>query len=213
MPVEKTTVVDIRFSFYNKDVLRYLRKRGQALLDADEKKKKRYERKLDEKVAANFDYIRTPHVFYVTFEHSSACQAFLELKTLSFRDGKIKLSQPEDPTDIEWENSARDARLRYAIFVFFLLFSLAGTIYQIVATFTISMNQMQEINYLQNPPNIDCQDVNTRYGQNLVNMAYAEFQYLNLNDFNVVNSEGFQYLNEKISRTGALGCFCKQMST
>ena len=48
------------------------------------------------------------------------------------------------------------------------------------------MNQMQEINYLQHPPFVDCANVETRYGSNLVNMAYAEYQYLNLNDFETV---------------------------
>ena len=76
LPPEKTTIVDIRFAFYNKDVLRYLRKRGSALLDAKDEKCKKYERKLDEKVQKNFDSIRTPQKFYVTFEHSETCQVF-----------------------------------------------------------------------------------------------------------------------------------------
>lgn len=100
-----TEIVDLRFSFYNKEMLCSLYKRAEALRKKKFEKAKRYEADLDLIKDQQFYKIRQPHTFYCTFEHAVAAQEFLKLEKISWlRQEKIELKTPKDPTDIQFTN-------------------------------------------------------------------------------------------------------------
>ena len=135
---------------------------------------------------------------------------------MTFLEKKVGLKRPKDPTDIIWENRGRKKWKRVCLFWFMLYNIFSVGAYNCVLVFTKMLNLKQQISYMTNSPGINCDNVRTRYGDNLVDMAYAEYQYRVLNNFTLINDNydggnetRLLYLNENISRTGAIGCFCK----
>ena len=209
MQPSQTSIVDIRFSFNNIDMFKLLEERGKKLKNVKPKKVRKLETKMDSVKTEKFDRIRTPNTFYCTFEHNEASLALRNLD-LSWMDHDIDLKLPKDPTDILWTNRGFSKKKRYCRFGCFAY--LCVTIFFGMYGFTSeALNWNQLFRYQQTPPGINCESVKTRFGDQLVQMAYAEYQYnaINVFAFTALNTV---FLNERISRTGALNCFCKDQT-
>ena len=89
MDPAKTDIVDIRFAYYNKDMLKLLAKRGKALRATKFDKMRKYEERMDKLKAKHFNQLTTPNTFYCTFEHASACQQLKKLKSIAFKGQEL----------------------------------------------------------------------------------------------------------------------------
>ena len=86
-----------------------------------------------------------------------------------------------------------------------------GNIGVILTHFINSLNWSLYYKYNVTTPGIDCKTEKKHFGDNLEQMAYVEFQY---NELNMFPEDGsYVFLNERITRTGALECLCKQKSS
>ena len=86
-----TEVVDIRFSFHNRMILKLLAKRAKAIQNLDTEKKAKIESKMTwyKNINLYFNELRTPSAFYCIFENSKASQALNKHKSITLFDKKI----------------------------------------------------------------------------------------------------------------------------
>ena len=114
------------------------------------------------------------------------------------------MKRAAEPTNIVWENrrSNISKHLRKAIVLAIMFF--IGFLFFAWAVFGIQAQLL--FTYMRYPPGVDCEYMLKIYDKNLADMAsYELYEFLLL-------KEKFPYearLNEKISRKGALTCFCK----
>ena len=85
------------------------------------------------------------------------------------------------------------------------LMILMGLAFFVIATLRIQ--QMLLMKYFRAPPGIVCSKQVEVYGDSLVQMAAAEMWQLNVLDNDHFALGGT--LNERVSRQGALACFCQ----
>ena len=99
---------------------------------------------------------------------------------------------------VEARANRRLERLTYIMVVIFLISIVFLLVIQYEMGFQIYIKLRKD------PPGIICDQVTKSFGDNLPYMATLEYYYLE------VEWEGnrFSNLNDKISRTGALPCFC-----
>lgn len=117
----KTKVVDIQFSFNNKELLELLSGRAQALKQVNSQQLEDYELLLDDVKAEQFEQIRTPNTFFCTFEEALASQTLLKLdRRLKLGMHHIKLTRASHPSDIMWENRGLSSGKRCCRIVCFL---------------------------------------------------------------------------------------------
>ena len=86
-----TEVFDIRFSFYNKDMLELLEKRAKVLRSAQVEKVKAIEAQMSKLTLENFRTLRCPNTFFCTFENSKTSQKLLDMQSFDFLGSSIKL--------------------------------------------------------------------------------------------------------------------------
>ena len=86
-----TEVFDIRFSFYNKDMLELLEKRAKVLRSAQVEKVKAIEAQMSKLTLDKFRTLRCPNTFFCTFENSKTSQKLLDMQSFDFLGSSIKL--------------------------------------------------------------------------------------------------------------------------
>lgn len=209
LPASLSQIVDIRFSFCNKQILSKLESRAKAL------KKKRFDKvrtrelELDKTKNEQFAEMRRPQLFYVTFENVIAAQSFLKMKEFLWLDRtSVKLRRPLDPSDFAWTNRGLRSRRRCCRASILLMLALSGNIAVILSQFMTNIDWQQYYSYLKQPPGINCDTVRQQFGSNLDQMAYVEFQYDLLSRF--PNEGNYVFLNERVTRTGAYHCLCEE---
>ena len=88
------------------------------------------------------------------------------------------------------------------------IFIVASLCY-VFFTLALTLQGKQFISYEALKPGIVCELVEKRFpGESIKQMAYAEYQYWQLNEFNK-NVETSEYLNQRMTRVGAWSCFCQ----
>lgn len=135
MDPAKTDIVDIRFAYYNKDMLKLLAKRGKALRATKFDKMRKYEERMDKLKAKHFNQLTTPNTFYCTFEHASACQQLKKLKSIAFKGQELIFKKPKDPTDVFWTNHGMTQTNRTIRIILFLFFGFIQTGSGLVTSF------------------------------------------------------------------------------
>lgn len=89
LSLSETEIVDMQFSFNNRELLEILAARADALKMADKDELLAFEMLLDKVKTEQFDQIRTPNTFFCTFEDAYASQALLKL------DQKVRIGNHE----------------------------------------------------------------------------------------------------------------------
>ena len=81
---ECTEVVDLRFAFYNKNMLKLLTKRANALQKTKFTDMHKIEDKMDSLKNSEFSKLRTPNMFYCTFENAKTARELKKLIAIPF---------------------------------------------------------------------------------------------------------------------------------
>ena len=157
----------------------------------------------------NVDLLRAPKHFYVTFHHEYALFKTLEhakKKPFDLFGDEVKIKAATEPTDIIWENRHIRKKWRRVRWVVALLLMLIFATLGFMLIILLIKNKLA-IDYLKEPPGIECESIIENYGTDLQQMAYKEVEFwqdkaLQRNSFFSLN------LNTQVSRRGALKCFC-----
>ena len=144
-----------------------------------------------------------PKVFFATFhtEHAYYISQQPNIKEFNFEGSPIELKQAAEPTDIIWENrhirkSERNWRWCSILIVMALL---------TFGVFTIMVYLVKQkliVQFIKDPPGVDCVVVTSSYKTDLMQMAYQESKM-----WTVVDNSSNK-INQMTSRHGALKCFC-----
>ncbi len=89
-----------------------------------------------------------------------------------------------------------------------LLLGFIGNITVILSKFIVAIDWQQYFTYSTDAPRVNCRVVENLFGDNLPQVAYMEYQYAELSKF-PKNQGDYVFLNERITRMGALQCLCK----
>jgi len=157
----------------------------------------------------NFELLTIPKLFYCTFHHEYAYHKAVELskkRNFVFINTEINIKEATEPTDIIWENrhilknwfTARWAMARICM----VILSFFGFLIIIVL-----LKNKLGIQYIKNPPGLECDNVLNVYGADLQQVAFKEQQQWQKIDTSVSEFD----LNKVTSRRGALTCFCSEM--
>ena len=164
---EKTKIVDMRFSFYNKEMLRLLENRAEKLMSGKFDKVSGVEADMDFTKETQFDEMRTPNTFYVTFESSAAATAFKRLIKLEWRHNKLSLEEPVEPSDIQWVNRGLKYQSHIVRFILVFLLGIAGNFAVILSAFIVSMDWQLYFSYSEAAPGINCNVVEQQWGDKI----------------------------------------------
>ena len=122
---------------------------------------------------------------------------------MSLYGTEIKLrSELLDFQDINWVNAAMKNGIHNFRSIFFQLLSISCTLFIFVYVFSSLTDWNLFIKYDTDAPGINCNNVLQQYGDNIKEMAYIEQRFGELSDFPI--SGDYVFLNERITRTGAL---------
>ena len=163
-------------------------------------------KKIEEKLTAHkdqhYDELIIPNAFFCTFMEGKGMVTALKLGKIDCGDDQeIKVSQARNPSDTLWLNMGveRKEQIKDGIIVAFIILVLA-----LMSTFVfvVVLDIQSYINYRANPPMKSCSEIIANYDYpELKLFAYLEYAYLE-------TTPDFRDLNDKISQTGALPCFC-----
>ena len=95
----------------------------------------------------------------------------------------------------------------------FLVLAFFLNIFIMYGQFVNLITWVQLFHFLRVPPGINCDQVLQLFGDDLPQMAFVEERYHDLSQFpeylTFNEFRPYLYLNQRISRTGALDCLCK----
>lgn len=155
-------------------------------------------------VPGNLEKFTTPNYIWVTFEHGEAKWASIK-KPITIGKHDVQLVDAQHPTDILFHNreiKPQRHNIRYGLAICFI--SLFALFFFFFGTWLIQ--NMTVISFLQQPPLTNCDSIRSKYDEDqLFSMAFQEFNSLKRNkQAKTLN------LNNLVSRSGALFCFCEQ---
>ena len=87
------------------------------------------------------------------------------------------MSRAPDPSDIIWENIGTKKRSFVLRFILTCILLVGVVVSVTFVIFTSTVNNTKAFEYETKLPNVDCADITILYGDNLANMALAEYQY------------------------------------
>ena len=108
---------------------------------------------------SEFDKIRRPNNFFLTFENIRARQQLINQKKFDFAGHKITIKEPSDPSDIQWANFGVSNANRCSRIIFFIVLCVVIMGIPIVSSFVVLMDWIMLVNYLITIPNLNCDKV------------------------------------------------------
>ena len=153
----------MQFVFSNKDMIKLLKKRANALNKSKIDKVHKYESSMDKLKSRDFAELRTPNKFFCTFENAFTSHTLLGLKGIMFQGYPLKFKQPNDPSDVFWENhistASRVIRLVLIYVCLFMVLSASG----VITSFVSCVEWMQYFNYSKATPGVNCDNVLSQF--------------------------------------------------
>eukprot|EP00353_Schmidingerella_taraikaensis_P001871 CAMPEP_0185597970 /NCGR_PEP_ID=MMETSP0434-20130131/81705_1 /TAXON_ID=626734 ORGANISM="Favella taraikaensis, Strain Fe Narragansett Bay" /NCGR_SAMPLE_ID=MMETSP0434 /ASSEMBLY_ACC=CAM_ASM_000379 /LENGTH=156 /DNA_ID=CAMNT_0028226837 /DNA_START=1580 /DNA_END=2050 /DNA_ORIENTATION=+ len=154
----------------------FLQKRALALRKGKFEQAREIQEEMTKYKNENLADLTTPRVFYCTFHHEYAYHLAIEVnkkEQFSFLKEQVNIKEATEPTDIIWENrhirkNWRTLRWMCARMIM-IIFAFIG-----FALIIILLKNKLAVQYVSNPPGINCDNVVEVYGDNLQQVAYRE---------------------------------------
>ena len=108
---------------------------------------------------SEFDEIRRPNNFFLTFENMRARQSLLKQKKFVFAGYEIKIREPCDPSDIQWANYGLSNSNRCGRITLFILVCLIILGVPAISSFVILIDWVMLVNYMLEIPILNCEQV------------------------------------------------------